>query len=120
MAITKVTTRVIEDGAITAAKLAPIIFNTQTGSYTITQADTGTVLLMNSSSANTVSLPSGLPVGTQVTIIQIGTGQTTVTAIGGTTLRTTDNFTKLFKQWSVASAIYVSVNNWVLAGDIIA
>ena len=109
----------IAAGAVTAPKLAPIAFNTQAASYTVTAADAGTVILMNSASANTVSLPAGLPIGTQVTVIQIGTGQTSFAATGGAVLRTTDSFTKLYKQWSVASAIYVSVNNWVLAGDII-
>lgn len=115
-----VVTAKIADGNVTAPKLAPISFNTRTASYTVTAADAGTVILMDSASANTVSLPVGLPVGTQVTVIQIGTGQTSFAATGGAVLRTTDSFTKLYKQWSVASAIYVSVNNWVLAGDIIA
>jgi hypothetical protein len=110
----------ITSGSITTTKLAPIAFNIQTGSYVVTAADAGMVILMNSAVANTVSLPAGLPIGTQVTVIQIGTGATSFAATGGTVLRTTDSFTKLYKQWSVATAIYVSTNNWVLAGDIIA
>ena len=115
------TASAIADGTVSAAKVAPIEFNTQTGSsYTVVASDANKVILMNVGSANTVNLPAGLPVGFQVTIIQIGAGQTSFAATGGTTLRTTDNFTRLYKQWSVATALYVSVNNWVLAGDIIA
>jgi len=114
-----VSTSKIVDANVTAVKVAPVEFNTQTASYTVTASDSNKVILMNVASPNTVTLPVGLPVGTQVTVIQIGAGQTTFAASGGASLRTTDNFTKLYKQWSVATALYVSVNNWVVAGDLI-
>jgi hypothetical protein len=114
-----VSTTKIVDANVTAVKVAPVEFNTQGASYTVTASDANKVILMNVAAANTVTLPVGLPVGTQVTVIQIGAGQTTFAASGGAAVRTTDNFTKLYKQWSVATALYVSVNNWVVAGDLI-
>jgi hypothetical protein len=111
MSLTKVTHRV----------LAPSGFKLQKNSYTVTSEDNGIVILMDIASPGTgiVNLPANIPTGTYITVIQIGTGQISFAGINGATLRTTDNFTKLYKQWSVASAIYVSQNNWVLAGDII-
>jgi hypothetical protein len=114
-----VSTTKIVDASVTAVKVAPVEFNTQGASYTVTASDANKVILMNVAAANTVTLPVGLPVGTQVTVIQIGAGQTTFAASGGAAVRTTDNFTKLYKQWSAATALYVSVNNWVVAGDLI-
>jgi len=114
-----VSTIKIVDANVTAVKVAPVEFNTQANSYTVTASDANKVILMNVAVANTVTLPIGLPVGTQVTVIQIGAGQTTFAASGGASLRTTDNLTRFYKQWSAATALYVSVNNWVLAGDLI-
>ena len=111
----------IVDGNVTARKLGPIErVLPSSDSYTITAEDSGKLILMNSTSANTVYLPVGLPIGTQVTVIQNGTGQTSFAAVSPAVLRTTDNFTKLYKRWSVASAIYIGTNSWVVAGDIIA
>ena len=111
----------IVDGNVTARKLGPIErVLPSSDSYTITAEDSGKLILMNSTSANTVYLPVGLPIGTQVTVIQNGTGQTSFAAVSPAVLRTTDNFTKLYKRWSVASAIYIGTNSWLVAGDIIA
>jgi hypothetical protein len=91
-----------------------------TNPYTITASDAGKTVLTNFSVANTINLPNTLPVGSQVSVLQIGTGQTVFAATGaGNNLRHPDNFTKLYKQWSMATAIYVSANNWVLVGDLI-
>ena len=111
----------IVDGNVTARKLGPIErVLPSSDSYTITAEDSGKLILMNFTSANTVYLPVGLPIGTQVTVIQNGTGQTSFAAVSPAVLRTTDNFTKLYKRWSVASAIYIGTNSWLVAGDIIA
>ena len=70
--------------------------NTQTGaSYTLAISDRNKLVEMNNASANTVSIPLNssvaFPVGTQITIVQLGTGQTTVDAVAGVTLNGVDS-----------------------------
>lgn len=56
--------------------------NAQSASYSITTADDGQLIEMNSASANTLTIPlnssQALPVGSQITILQTGVGQTTI------------------------------------------
>jgi hypothetical protein len=88
--------------------------------YTVAPLDSGKTVLTNFTTANTINLPNNLPVGYQISVLQIGVGQTSFAATGtGNNLRHPDNFTKIYKQWSMATAIYVSNNNWVLVGDLI-
>ena len=64
----------------------PLIFAAKviekTGNYTLTQGDNEAVFTFNSSSAITLTIPSGFPVGYNVSIYQIGTGKVTVVGSG--------------------------------------
>lgn len=57
-------------------------------------------------------------VGTQITIVQEGTGLVTVTAGSGVTIRATPGY-KLRTQYSVATLIKVATNLWILFGDLV-
>lgn len=57
-------------------------------------------------------------VGTQITIVQEGTGLVTVTAASGVTIRATPGY-KLRTQYSVATLIKVETNIWILFGDLV-
>lgn len=55
-------------------------FNTQTGtSYTLQESDNGKIVILNNAAAIAVTLPDGLSVGWQVTVVQVGAGVPTVT-----------------------------------------
>lgn len=84
--------------------------------YTLSASDAGKVLRVTA--AATITLPSGLPVGFNVEIIQEGTGQVTFAAGSGVTLRQRQNFTKTAGQWAAASLIVNTSNSYVLAGDL--
>jgi len=64
----------------------PLIFAAKviekTGNYTLTQGDNEAIFTFNSSSAITLTIPSGFPVGYNVSIYQIGTGKVTVVGSG--------------------------------------
>lgn len=60
---------------------------TKTGSYVLTASDAGRMVEMNVGSANTLTVPPDLPAGTQVLIVQIGAGQTTLVEGSGVTIR---------------------------------
>lgn len=101
-----------------------LTFNTQIGNYTLVLAD-GTdnvVIEMNSTSPNTLSVPSNASVafdiGTQITVVQKDVGETTVTGSGGVTILSADGVLNLRGRYSFASLIKVATNTWYMTGDI--
>ena len=64
----------------------PLIFAAKvvekTGDYTLVQGDNEAIFTFNSSSAITLTIPSGFPVGYNVSIYQTGTGKVTVVGNG--------------------------------------
>jgi hypothetical protein len=75
---------------------------------------------MNVASGNTITVPTdsvAFPIGTQITILQTGTGQTTITPASGVTIDRTPGL-KLRAQWSSATLIKRGTNSWVAIGDL--
>lgn len=101
-----------------------LALNTQTGSYTLALTDAGDTVLMNVASANTLTVPPNssvaFPVGTQIVLVQIGAGQTTVVAGSGVTVSSSGNRLKLTSQYSGATLIKTATNSWLLFGDLTA
>jgi hypothetical protein len=94
----------------------------KTSSYTLAQADANTILQLNSSSATTVTVPTDASVtfdnGTQIMIVQSGSGQVTVAAATpATTSVNGANGLKTASQYSIISLVKTSANNWVVGGD---
>jgi hypothetical protein len=91
-------------------------------SYTLVLSDKDKLIEMNSSSANNLTVPlnssEAFPVGSQINILQTGTGQTTVAATSGVTINATPGL-KLRARWSSATLIKRAENVWVLAGDLV-
>jgi hypothetical protein len=94
----------------------------KTASYTLVLSDKDKLIEMNSSSANSLTVPlnsaQAFPVGSQINILQTGTGQTTVAAASGVTINATPGL-KLRARWSSATLIKRAENVWVLAGDLV-
>lgn len=99
----------------------------ETASYTAVIGNNSQIVTMNNASANTFSIPTDavvdFPVGAQITVLQIGAGQTTIQAVnsGTTTINSTGataNAPKLRVRYSSATCIKLSANNWVVIGDI--
>jgi hypothetical protein len=102
-----------------------LTINQQTASYTAVLADAAKLVEISSSSATTFSIPTdasvNFPVGTQISILQTGSGQVTIAAVTSET--TTVNATpglKLRAQWSAATLIKRAANLWVVTGDLAA
>lgn len=99
-----------------------------TNAYTVVSGDAGKLLLAsNSSTAGTVYIPTdattNFAVGTQITILQTGSGQLTVTpATTGTTnfysTGATANGPKLRAQYSAITILKTAANTWYGFGDI--
>ena len=110
-----------DTAAIGLGKLADVSTNAQTASYTLVLADKNKVVEMGVGSANTLTVPLNssvaFPVGSQINILQTGSGQTTITATGGVTINATPGL-KMRTQWSYATLIKRATDTWVLVGDI--
>jgi hypothetical protein len=92
--------------------------------YTLLATDGGCLLLAsNSTTAGTISVPTNasvaFPIGTQISIIQTGAGQLTVSAVTpGTTSVYSTPGTKIRTQYSVATLVKTAADTWYLYGDL--
>jgi len=95
--------------------------NIQTASYVAVLGDANNIVEMNVAGANNFTVPTNasvaFPIGTTLTIIQFGTGQTTLVAAGGVTINTASSLTTRV-QYSTVCVIKVATNTWVAAGDL--
>ena len=110
---------------------APIItlgINAQTSTtYTVLAADAANLITANNSSAQTYSIPTNattaFAIGTQINIIQIGTGQVTVqAATSGTTTVLSTGATaaapKTRARYSALTLVKAATDLWYVMGDI--
>jgi hypothetical protein len=103
------------------APIITIATNAQAASYTLVLTDQSDLVEINNASANTLTVPLdssvAFPIGTTVTILQTGAGQTTITPTGGVTINGTPGL-KLRAQWSSATLIKRATDTWVAIGDL--
>jgi len=100
--------------------------NAQTGTtYTTVLADNGKLITQSNASAITTTSPPfssvAYPVGAQLNFAQYGAGQVTFAAGSGVTIVSTGATAaapKLRVQYSTATAICTSQDNWIIVGDI--
>ena len=99
------------------------VTNAQTAAYLLVLADSGKMIEMNVASGNALTVPSNanvaFPVGTTLTVLQTGAGQTTLTPQAGVTINATPGL-KLRTQWSSATLIKRATDTWVALGDLAA
>ncbi|MBP7173836.1 MAG: hypothetical protein KBA33_07185 [Cloacibacterium sp.] len=93
--------------------------NVQTVSYTLTPSDNGKIIEFSSASAVNLTVPTGLPVGFQCSVTQLGAGQVSFVAGAGMVIRNAYNYTKTAAQYSKAG-IEITSNATVaiLSGDL--
>jgi hypothetical protein len=96
-------------------------------SYTAVLTDNGKVVTMDNGSGNTFRLPTNasvaFPIGTQINVLQIGAGQTTIQAVtsGTTTIQSTGASAaapKLRARYSAATCVKAATDLWYVFGDI--
>jgi hypothetical protein len=99
-----------------------ITTNRQTASYTLVLSDADKLVEMNVASANNLTVPLNSSVafstGTQILLAQYGSGQTTIVATSGVTIRSNGAKLKLNAQYSGATLVKIAENEWYLFGDI--
>jgi hypothetical protein len=93
-----------------------------TDNYNVTSADKNKLIRLTSSTAKTISFPTTtidptLEVGMALTIVQMGTGRITL-APGGSAIVYSTPGNKTRAQYSMASALYLGSNEWLVSGDL--
>ena len=100
-----------------------LTFNAQTGTtYTLVASDVNKLVTLNNASAITLTVPNGIfTTGQQINIQQLGAGQVSVVSDGTTVLTSTgatSTAPKLRAQYSAATIICTSSNNFTVIGDL--
>jgi hypothetical protein len=115
---------IVGDGT-NAVEFAPstTLINAQSASYTLVAADKDKMIEMGVGSANNLTVPLNATVpyaiGTKITVVQTGSGQTTIAPTGGVTINGTPGL-KLRAQWSAVTLVKRAENTWVAFGDLTA
>ena len=97
--------------------------DTKTADYTLVLSDAYKIIEMNlTSTANTLTIPlasaHAFPEGSQITVVQTGSGQTTISGTAGVTINGTPGL-KLRGQWSSCTLIKrAAANTWIVIGDL--
>jgi hypothetical protein len=124
------TAPIVTNGSFTTPTLtSPLInvgINAQTGTtYTTVLADNGKLITQTNAGAITTTIPPfssvAYPVGAQLNFAQYGAGQVTFAQGSGVTIVSTGataSAPKLRVQYSTATAICTSQDNWLIVGDI--
>lgn len=91
---------------------------TQTGNYTIASSDIAGLLMVNSATTATITVPPNssvsIDIGRYVHILQIGAGQVQLAAGAGVTL---NGRTRLRAQFSMGTLLKRAADSWVFMGD---
>jgi hypothetical protein len=105
-----------------------LAFTADSGSsYTAVLTDNGKVVTMDNGSGNTFRIPTNasvaFPIGTQINVLSIGAGQTTINAVtsGTTTIQSTGATAaapKLRVRYSAATCVKAGTDLWYVFGDI--
>lgn len=119
-------TQTLTNKTLTDAKIN-LGFDAETASYTAVLANNSQVVTMDNASANIFSIPTNasvaFPIGTQITVLQIGAGQTTIQAVtsGTTTILSTGATAaapKLRVRYSSATCVKAGIDLWYVLGDL--
>lgn len=89
------------------------------GNYTLSAADTGKMILVNSESTTYIVVPSSsqIQVGTHIDIARIGIGDVAVTGSAGVTVNATPGL-RLRARYSTGTLIKYGADLWLFVGDI--
>ena len=91
--------------------------------YTLELTDRGRIVTMNNASPNTLTIPDNatveFPIGTEIRVIQIGAGATSIAGDVGVTLNSVSAGTgAMTAQWGEVRLYKVAADEWYATGDI--
>ena len=90
----------------------------KTGDYTLTKEDNGVIFRFNTSTDVTLTIPSGLPVGFNVSIYQVDTGKVIIHAGNGVTIKNRLMRFKTAGKDAGAGIVSTSADVYHITGDL--
>ena len=105
---------VVSDGGF---RITSSAINAQTDSYSLQESDNGKIVTMNAATVKTITVPSGLSVGFNCTVIRVGAGRVAFSA-SGTTINSVDGLLEIASQHGAASLLSYSSNTFNLSGNL--
>ena len=104
-----------------AAAQSDLTLNAQTGTtYSVVSSDKNKLITLNNSNSITVTIPAAtFTTGQQINFLQLGAGQVTFQGDGTSTIVSNPGV-KSRAQYSIATAICIATNTFLLTGDITA
>jgi len=91
--------------------------NAQVDSYSLQTSDDGKIITVNAGTAKIITVPTGLPVGFNCTVIRLGSGTVTFSA-SGTTINSVSGFLQIASQHGAASLLCYASNTFNLSGNL--
>ena len=88
------------------------------GNYTLSLGESSAVITVNSSTPVTLTIPTGLPVGYNISVYQIGTGQVTISGSTGVTIKNRLSIFKTAGQDAGVGIVCTSSNTFHITGDL--
>lgn len=116
-----------KDNSGSVAQLVTSAIITKTTSYTLALADAGSIMEMNSASAQVFTIPPNssvaFPIGTTIELVRLGAGTVTITPGAGVTIPNSIQGAgtasrTITSQYTSASLYKRATDQWVLSGSI--
>ena len=92
--------------------------DTKTANHTLTAGDNGKMLLINSASSVTITIPTGLAYEYEVEVVRYGTGAVSFSPAAGVTIRSAGSNVNINNQYGAAVLKCLGSNEWLLVGDL--
>lgn len=114
----------VEADSALRVKQAQAVIRAVTDSTTAIAADAEAIVEINKATGTTFTVPPNasvaFPVGTMITVAQVGAGAITLTQGAGVTIRVDATFTLVTAgQWSVVHLYKRATNEWVATGNLV-
>jgi hypothetical protein len=91
--------------------------NSQTDSYSLQSSDNGKIITVNAGTVKSITVPTGLAVGFNCTVIRVGAGRVAFSA-SGTTINSVDGLLEIASQHGAASLLCYASDTFNLSGNL--
>lgn len=103
------------NGSVSTANL---VVSAKTDNYTLANSDSGTIITVSNTTAKTITIPQGLPVGFRCMIYMINTGNVVIANATGVTLNSRSGSYTLSTRWGSVSVFEHATDSIIVDGAI--
>jgi hypothetical protein len=115
-------TGVVHKYPISGLSKSVLSINSQTSNYILLPTDQNKLIEMSASTNISVTVPAysavSYEIGSQILLVRGGSGEVSVVADSGVTIKSVNNYLSLNNQYSPATLVKIDTNTWYLFGDL--